>query len=112
QIRKQIAQDLGVVVPPMRVRDNLQLASSVYQLMLSGQRLGGGELNVRKLMAIAPAGGAAGKIPGDKTKDPAFGLPALWINPADRERAEILGYTIVDPATVAATHITELLKNH
>jgi flagellar biosynthesis protein FlhA len=112
QIRKQIAQDLGVVVPPMRVRDNLQLGSSHYQLMLSGQRLGGGELNVRKLMAIAPAGGAAGNIPGEKTKDPAFGLPALWINPADRERAEIIGYTTVDPATVAATHITELLKNH
>ncbi|TPV95494.1 MAG: flagellar biosynthesis protein FlhA [Myxococcales bacterium FL481] len=111
QIRKQIAQDLGVVVPPVRVRDNLQLAQNSYRLLVSGTSAGGGELEIHRLMAIDP-GGAVGNLRGRPAKEPAFGMPAVWITAADRERAEVMGYTVVDPPTVAATHLTEMFRAH
>ncbi len=109
QIRKQLAQDLGIVVPPIRVRDNLHLESGQYRLMVSGSSVGTGSLRVNRVMAINPDG-AASPMTGEKTKDPAFGLPALWIGKGDQDRAELLGYTVVDPSTVAATHLTEMLR--
>ncbi len=110
-IRRQIAQDLGVVVPPMHVRDNLQLAQTTYRVLLSGTPVAEGQLRPGRLLAIDP-GGASGRLEGERTQDPAFGMPATWITPAHRERAEILGYTVVEPAAVAATHLTEVLKAH
>jgi flagellar biosynthesis protein FlhA len=111
QVRRQLVPELGIVVPPIHVRDNLRLASSEYRLLLSGQAIAEGVLKANRLLAINP-GGATGELKGDKTKDPAFGMPAVWIPTGDRERAELFGYTVVDPATVAATHITEVLRRH
>ena len=111
QIRRQLAQELGVVVPPCRVRDNLQLRPGEYRLVMSGTPIGGGELQNGRLLAIDP-GGASRGLKGIQTKDPAFGMPALWIPTGDKDRAEILGYTVVDPATVAATHLTEMMRQN
>ncbi len=110
-IRRQIAQELGIVVPPIHVRDNLHLPSRRYRILLSGEPVASGDLQPGRLLAIDP-GGASGSVKGERTKDPAFGMDALWIAPGDRERAEILGYTVVDPSSVAATHLTEVLKRH
>ncbi|HWB78013.1 MAG TPA: flagellar biosynthesis protein FlhA [Nannocystaceae bacterium] len=111
QVRRQLVPELGIVVPPIHVRDNLRLASSEYRLMLSGQAIAEGSLRLNRLLAINP-GGATGQLKGEATKEPAFGMPAVWITSSDKERAELLGYTVVDPATVAATHITEVLRRH
>ena len=110
-VRRQLVPELGMVVPPVHVRDNLRLASGEYRLLLSGQPIGGGTLRPGRLLAVNP-GGATGELKGERTKEPAFDMPAVWIGSGDRERAELLGYTVVDPATVAATHITELLRRH
>jgi len=110
-IRKQLVPELGIVVPPVHIRDNLRLASSNYRLLLSGTAIGEGTLRMGRLMAINP-GNATGQLKGEKAQDPAFGMPAVWIAAGDKDRAEILGYTVVDPATVTATHLTELLKSH
>ena len=107
-IRRQIAQELGVIVPPIHMRDNLRLRPGEYRFLLSGNELGGGELRVGRLMAMNPGGGAP-NLDGEACTEPAFGLAARWIFPAEQERAEMLGYTVVDPATVAATHLGELL---
>jgi flagellar biosynthesis protein FlhA len=110
-IRKQVAQDLGLLVPPIHMRDNLRLRPGEYRLLLFGNELGRGELRVGRLLAMNPGSGGV-TIPGEKTTEPAFGLQATWISPADRERAELSGYTVVDPATVAGTHLGELLMAH
>ncbi|MBX7079756.1 MAG: flagellar biosynthesis protein FlhA [Nannocystaceae bacterium] len=110
-VRRQLVPELGLVVPPVHVRDNLRLPSGAYRLLLSGHAIGEGALRPGRLLAINP-GGATGELKGERTKEPAFGMPAVWIGTTDRERAELLGYTVVDPATVAATHLTELLRNH
>lgn len=108
-IRRNLATELGLILPSVRIRDNLHLSSSAYRLMLSGNEVGGGEVRVRKFLAMDPTG-TLPSIPGERVKEPAFGLPAVWVAPRDRDRAETLGYTVVDPATVAATHLTELLR--
>ncbi|MDP7038820.1 MAG: flagellar biosynthesis protein FlhA [Myxococcota bacterium] len=110
-IRKQISEELGILVPPIHMRDNLRLRPGEYRLMLSGSELGRGELRVNRLMVMN--GGPSGfEIDGEDCLEPAFGLPARWIGRNQRERAELNGYTVVDPATVAATHIGELLLGH
>ncbi len=110
-VRRQLVPELGMVVPPLHVRDNLRLPSSTYRLLLSGAPIGEGTLRPNKVLAINP-GGAAGELKGERTKEPAFGMPAVWVSAGDKDRAEMLGYTVVDPASVAATHITELLRAH
>ena len=110
-IRKQIAQDLGIIVPPIHMRDNLRLRPSEYRVKLSGSVIGQGELRTGKMLAINP-GNVVSNIPGEAVIEPAFRLPALWILPADRQRAEVSGYTVVDAATVAGTHIGELIAAH
>ena len=107
-LRKQLAQDLGVVVPPIHMRDNLRLAPGEYRVLLSGNVLGSGKLQMGKLMAIG-SGRTAPNVPGEACTEPAFGLPAKWIALADRQRAEVAGATVVDPATVVATHLGELI---
>ncbi len=110
-IRKQFALDLGVVVPSVHIRDNLQLKPGEYRIMLKGNKIAGGELKPDCFLAMDP-GNTSTKIDGIPTKEPAFGLDALWITKMQKEDAEISGYTVVDIPTVVATHITEVLRQH
>lgn len=109
-MRKQLALDLGIIVPPVRIRDNLQLGSREYAILLKGVPLIKGEVMTNSFLAINP-GNVKEKLKGKETKDPAFGLQAYWITEEEREHAQFLGYTIVDPATVITTHLTEVIKS-
>ncbi|MFN8944936.1 MAG: flagellar biosynthesis protein FlhA, partial [Pseudobdellovibrionaceae bacterium] len=110
-IRKQFALDLGIVVPSVHIRDNLQLAAGEYRVMIKGNKVGGGTLRPEYMLAMDP-GHVASAIDGIPTKEPAFGLDALWIGPQRKEEAEIAGYTVVDLPTVIATHLTEIIRTH
>lgn len=110
-IRKQFALDLGIVVPSVHIRDNLQLKPGEYRILLKGNKIGGGELKPDCMLAMDP-GNISQHIEGIPTKEPAFGLDALWITKMQKEDAEIAGYTVVDIPTVVATHITEILRQH
>jgi flagellar biosynthesis protein FlhA len=110
-IRKQFAQDMGVVVPPMSIRDNLQLKPGEYVLKLKGIGVAKGDLMLDHFMAMDP-GGVVEPVEGIPTKEPVFGLDALWIHENNKELAQFAGYTVVDLPTVIATHITEVVKNH
>lgn len=110
-IRKQFALDLGIVVPSVHIRDNLQLAPGEYRLMIKGNKVAGGTLRPDYLLAMDP-GNVIDNIEGIPTKEPAFGLDALWIPAARKEEAEAAGYTVVDLPTVMATHLTEIIRQH
>jgi len=110
-IRKQFALDMGIVVPSVHIRDNLQLQPGEYRLLIKGNRVGGGTLRPDNLLAMDP-GNVLHRVPGVPTKEPAFGLDALWIGKGQKEEAEIAGYTVVDLPTVMATHITEIIRTH
>ena len=110
-IRRQFALDMGVVVPPIHIRDNLQLPPNSYSFIVRGIEVSRGEIMVDHALAME-SGLVEGTIEGIKTREPAFGLPAKWISDDKKERAQMLGYTVVDPSTVLATHISELLKTH
>jgi flagellar biosynthesis protein FlhA len=112
EIRRQIAMELGIVVPPVHVTDNLQLAPREYAILLKGERIARGELHPEGYLAIDP-GVVREKINGVETTDPAFGMSAVWIRRSDdRDRAIAAGYTVVDPATVVCTHLAEVIKRH
>ncbi|MEF8752825.1 MAG: flagellar biosynthesis protein FlhA [Accumulibacter sp.] len=110
-IRKKFAQDIGFLVSPVHIRDNLELKPNAYKILLKGVEIGEGEAFPGNLLAINP-GRVAGQVPGTVTKDPAFGLPAVWIDPGVREQAQAYGYTVVDPSTVVATHLNHLILSH
>jgi flagellar biosynthesis protein FlhA len=110
-IRKQFALDLGIIVPSIHIRDNLQLGSGEYRLLIKGNKVGGGTLKSDSMLAMDP-GNVTDSIEGIPTKEPAFGLDALWIHPTQKENAELAGYTVVDLPTVMATHITEIIRTH
>ncbi len=110
-VRKQIAMDLGIIVPPIRIRDNVQLKPNTYQIKIRGVKIAEGEVMPGYYLAMNP-GTAEKKITGIETKEPAFGLPALWIKEEDREEAELAGYTVVDPTSVISTHLTEVIKRY
>ncbi|WP_211745930.1 flagellar biosynthesis protein FlhA [Paenibacillus sp. Marseille-Q4541] len=110
-IRRQCALELGLVVPVIRIRDNIQLRPSEYVIKIKGNTVGGGELLLNHYLAMSP-GFEDDSISGIETMEPAFGLPALWIDEATKDRAELSGYTVVDPPSVVATHLTELIKKH
>jgi flagellar biosynthesis protein FlhA len=110
-LRKQIAQELGIVVPPIHIRDNLQLAPGRYRFVLLGTEIAGGDIRAGKLLAMDPSG-TAPTIDGEETVDPTFGTPARWISSKDREIAEALGYTVVEHATIMATHLAEVVRKH
>jgi flagellar biosynthesis protein FlhA len=110
-IRRQCALELGLVVPTIRIRDNIQLKPSVYVIKLKGVEIARGELLLEHYMAMNP-GTVYEEISGIPTEEPAFGLPALWIAESDREQAELAGYTVVDTVSVLATHLTEVIKGH
>jgi len=109
QIRKVGAMEMGFIVPPVRVRDNVQLKPNEYQIKIKGDPVARGELQAKALLAIDP-GIAEGPVEGTETIDPAFGLPARWIAADQREKAELLGYNVVEPVAVLATHITEVIN--
>jgi flagellar biosynthesis protein FlhA len=110
-IRRQIATELGVIVPPIHITDNLQLNPKEYSILLKGVQIAGGEVNVDSLLAINSGAGREA-LPGMATTDPTFGLPAVWLKPGEKERAQLAGYTVVDPTTVVATHLSEVIKSH
>ncbi|MBU1863364.1 MAG: flagellar biosynthesis protein FlhA [Candidatus Omnitrophica bacterium] len=110
-IRRQCALELGVVVPPIRIRDNMKLKPNEYSIKIRGVEITKGELLVDHLLAMN-AGLAEGDIPGIPTKEPAFGMPAVWIKESLQQKAENLGFTVVDPTSVLATHLTEIIKKY
>ena len=111
RIRRETALDLGLVVPRIRIIDNMRLEPSEYSLKIKGMEVGRGSIRMGAYMAINP-GGEREELPGEKTKDPAFGLPALWITEDARDKAERAGYTVVDSPSIVATHLTEVIKKH
>ncbi|MCF8564771.1 flagellar biosynthesis protein FlhA [Alicyclobacillus tolerans] len=110
-IRRQLALELGMVIPVIRLRDNIQLKPSEYTIKIRGVEIAGGELMMGHWLAMSPGLDDASVI-GIPTKEPAFGLPALWVNAEMKMRAEAAGYTVVDPSSAVATHLTEVLKRH
>lgn len=110
-IRRQCALELGLIVPTIRIRDNIQLKPNIYVIKLKGIEIAKGELLLDHYLAMNP-GTVFEEIAGIETVEPAFGLPALWIQEASREDAELAGYTVVDPVSVLATHLTEVIKTH
>lgn len=110
-IRRQIALEMGIVVPPVRIRDNLQLRPMEYLILIKGVDVDRGEVREGCFLAMNP-GLAEGDVEGVPTKEPAFGLDALWIKDDKREEAQIKGYTVVDSSTVIATHLTEIIKRN
>ncbi len=110
-IRRQIANELGLIVPTIRIRDDLVLEPDGYVIALRGTEIARGRVDPAKLLCMDPAGGELA-VDGIPTTEPVFGLPALWISLADRERAESLGYTVVDAASVLATHLAETIRRH
>lgn len=110
KIRREAALDLGLVVPRIRIIDNMRLEPSEYSFKIKGVSVGKGAIRVGQYMAINP-GGAVEEISGEKTLDPAFNLPAIWINEEERDQAERSGYTVVDSPSIIATHLTEIIKS-
>ena len=110
-IRKKFAQEVGFLAPPVHIRDNLELKPSAYRITLKGVEVGSGEAHNGQFLAINP-GMVTGNLPGAVTKDPAFGLPATWIDASMREQAQAMGYTVVDAGTVVATHLNHLITTH
>ena len=110
QLRRRFAGREGLVLPPVRIKDNIRLSPGGYRIMLGGQEVARGEVEVGHCLAMDP-GTATGKLKGKKTSDPAFGLPAWWIHETARDEAEIQGFTVVDPTSVLVTHLTEVIKH-
>lgn len=110
-IRRQFALDMGVVIPSLHLRDNLQLKPGQYVLLIKGNQVATAEILIDHYLAMDP-GNAVHAVEGIETREPAFNLPAIWISEAQREETMLAGYTVVDPATVIATHLTEVLKRH
>ncbi len=110
-VRRQLASEIGLVMPPLRIRDNLQLPATEYRVKIRGAVVGKGSIQPDKLLAI-DSGIATGRLEGEGAKEPAFGLPARWIDPALRTKADTLNYTVVEPSAVLATHITEIVRRH
>jgi flagellar biosynthesis protein FlhA len=111
-IRRQIALDLGIIVPPIRIRDNIQLRPNAYVIKIRGIEVGKGELKVDKFLAMGAPENVTEKIEGEECKEPVFGVTAYWISEDQRERAERAGYTVADPPSVIATHLTEVIKKN
>ncbi len=109
-MRRQLATEIGFVVPPIHIKDNLQLRPSEYSVLIRGVEVVRGEIMMGYYLAVSTEG--AERIEGIPTKEPAFGLAAFWIEAKDMERAQTAGYMVVDPATVIATHLTELIRKH
>jgi flagellar biosynthesis protein FlhA len=110
-LRKKFAQEIGFLSSPVHIRDNLELRPNAYRIMLKGVEIGAGEAYPGQFLAINP-GRVSGTLPGNQTKDPAFGLPAVWVDSSRREQAHAMGYTVVDASTVVATHLNHVILSH
>lgn len=110
-VRKKLSQELGFLIPSVHIRDNLDLSPTAYRISLMGVTVGEAEITPEKEMAINP-GRVFGTLQGNACKDPAFGLDAVWIEPSQRDHAQTLGYTVVDPSTVVATHLSHILQTN
>ncbi len=110
-LRQQLARDVGLVIPPVHVCDNLGLAPGGYRVLILGNEVGHGQCRAGRLLAVDPSGSCP-SLDGERTTDPTFGMPAWWIAQRDKELAEALGYTVVDHATILATHLGELLRSN
>jgi flagellar biosynthesis protein FlhA len=110
-VRRKLTQEIGFLVPPVHIRDNLELPANQYRLLVHGVPVATAEIHPERELALDP-GGALGNLDGIKGKDPAFGQDAIWIQPHQRAQAESMGYTVVDPATVVATHLSHLVREH
>ena len=110
-LRRAIAAEMGFILPPVRIQDNMQLAATTYSLRIKEIEAASGELQPTRLLAMSPSG-ALPDVPGYPTTEPAFGMPAVWIDQADREQALARGCTVVDPASVLTTHLTEVVKEN
>jgi flagellar biosynthesis protein FlhA len=111
-IRRQLASDLGYMVPPVRVTDNLQLKANEYLVLIKGAEIARFELPMNRELAIHPGSASAAPLEGLQTKEPAFGIPAVWIPAEAADSARAKGYTVVDSLSVLGTHLTELIKRH
>ena len=111
-LRRQFALDMGFIVPAIHIRDNLELKPGGYSILIKGSEVAGSELMTNHLLAMSAEEQADNPLGGIATSEPAFGLPAVWIPERDRERAQAMGYTVVNLATVIATHLTEILRQH
>lgn len=111
-LRRQFAEQMGFVLPPIHIRDNLQLRPNEYAALLKGVELAKSEVMPAHVLAIDPGTAQRGIIHGLSTKEPAFGLPAMWVPEQEHERAQMAGYTVVDPGSAIATHLSELIKRH
>ncbi|TAJ08712.1 MAG: flagellar biosynthesis protein FlhA [Nitrospirae bacterium] len=111
-LRRQTASDMGFLVPPIHIRDNLQLRPNEYAILLKGVELVRGEVLPGHVLAIDPGTAQRGAVQGIPTKEPAFGLPALWVAEPAREQAQMAGYTVVDTSSAIATHLSEVIKRH
>ncbi len=110
-IRRQIMTELGLIVPVVRIRDNLRLQPTQYRVKIRGQEVAKGELMLGSMLAI-PGSDADPNLKGISTTEPAFGLPAQWISDSEQGRAELMGYTVVNPLSVLSTHLTEIVRSH
>ncbi len=111
-VRKQMAKELGFIVPPVSIRDDVAAKPSSYKVMISGVKVAEGEIRVGRMLAIDPTGQGTANLPGAMVREPTFGLPAKWIAPGQRTTAEAAGCTVVDASSVIATHLTEVVRNH
>lgn len=110
-LRKQIAMEIGILVPPIRIRDNISIVPNQYNIKIRGEDIATGECLVNHFLALNP-GTVEKPVKGIETKEPAFGLPAIWITPDKKEIAEMHGYTVIEPAAMIATHLSEVVKNN
>ncbi|MDR2740309.1 MAG: flagellar biosynthesis protein FlhA [Treponema sp.] len=111
RIRRESGLDMGLVIPRIRIIDNIRLEPSEYCFKIQGVDVGRGKIRMGYYLCINP-GGVKDELPGEKTRDPTFGLPALWVNEDKRDEAERAGYTVVDPPSIIATHLTDIIKRH
>jgi len=111
-VRQQFAREMGIIIPPVHIRDSLQLSPNQYSIIIKGNEIARGELMPDRLLVLNPTGSEIKGLQGIPTREPSFGLPGMWINPSEKEKAEVAGYTVVTPTTVIATHLTEVIKNH
>ncbi len=111
-LRKQLALELGIIIPPIHIRDDLRMRPGGYRVLLSGVAIAESEVHVHRVLAIDPTGTALKNLPGEATTEPTFGIPAKWLLPSDRARAEATGCTVVDAPAVIATHLTDILRRN